>query len=73
MTIDLKTLEVERDALKAILRDVEAEQRQLETQKKSLRQKEMRTKRKLEAIQTLLDIGDPTEPEQAEAATPAAG
>jgi hypothetical protein len=73
VTIDLKTLEVERDALKAILRDVEAEQRLLETQKKSLRQKEMRTKRKLEAIQTLIDIGDPTEPEQADAALPAPG
>ena len=64
MAIDLKMLETERDALKGILRDVEAEQRQLETQKKTLRQKEMRTKRKLEAIQTLLDIGEGAETEQ---------
>ena len=59
--MDLETLKSERDKMKEALRGVENEQRQLDGQQKSLRQREIRVKRTLEALETL--IGLAAEPE----------
>lgn len=59
--MDLETLKSERDKTKEALRGLENEQRQLDGQQKSLRQREIRIKRTLEALETL--IGLAVEPE----------
>jgi hypothetical protein len=59
--VDLETLKSERDKTKEALRGLENEQRQLDGQQKSLRQREIRIKRTLEALETL--IGLAVEPE----------
>lgn len=56
MPIDVDALKTEREMLKERLRDLENEQRQVEGQQKKLRQKEMQTKRTIEALDTLIDI-----------------
>ncbi len=43
--------------MKETLRDLENEQRKLESEQKKLRQKEIRTKRTIEALETLIDLG----------------
>lgn len=58
MTIDLETLKSERDKLKVGLRELEADQRRLETDLKNLRQKEIRTKREIEALSTLIELSE---------------
>jgi predicted nucleic acid-binding Zn-ribbon protein len=65
VAIDLDTLKAERDRLKQGLRELEGEQRKLEGQIKELRQTEIRTKREVEALQTLIDIQDTEEKESA--------
>ncbi|MET0793210.1 MAG: hypothetical protein ABW061_16940 [Polyangiaceae bacterium] len=62
MAIDLEVLKSERDKLKEGLRDVEGELRKLEAQLKVLRQREIQTKREIEAVSTLIDIKDSREP-----------
>ena len=62
MAIDLEILKSERDKLKEGLREVEGELRKLEAQLKVLRQKEIQTKREIEAVSTLIDIKDSREP-----------
>ncbi len=57
MAIDVEALKVERDSMKETLRDLENEQRKLESEQKKLRQKEIRTKRTIEALETLIDLG----------------
>lgn len=57
MAIDVEALKAERDALKETLRDLENEQRKAEAAQKKLRQKEIRTKRTIEALETLIDVG----------------
>jgi predicted nucleic acid-binding Zn-ribbon protein len=52
--IDADTLKAERDRLKDTLRELETEQRKLDTELKKLRQKEIRTKREIEALGTLI-------------------
>ena len=62
MAIDLEILKSERDRLKEGLREAEAELRKLEAQLKVLRQREIQTKREIEAVSTLIDIKDSREP-----------
>lgn len=56
MAIDVEALKSEREDLKGQLRQLEAEQRKLEAELKTQRQREIRTKRALEAIDTLLEL-----------------
>ncbi len=49
-------LKAEQDRLREALRQLEAEQRTLEAKLKLLRQREMKTKREIEALGTLLDV-----------------
>ena len=63
MTIDVNALKSERDSLREALKSLENEQRQLEAQQKKLRQREIRTKRTIEALETLLDLGQADTPE----------
>ena len=56
MAIDLEVLKSERDKLKEGLREVEGELRKLEAQLKVLRQREIQTKREIEALSTLIEI-----------------
>ncbi len=66
MAIDLQSLKSERDQLKESLRELENEQRKLDAEQKQLRQKEIRTKRMLEALDTLIDVNeDQQEPAKA--------
>jgi hypothetical protein len=62
VAIDLDILKSERDRLKEGLREVEGELRKLEAQLKVLRQREIQTKREIEAVSTLIDIKDTREP-----------
>jgi predicted nucleic acid-binding Zn-ribbon protein len=59
VAIDPETLKSEREALKESLRELETEQRKLDTELKKLRQREIRTKRELEALGTLIAIQEP--------------
>jgi predicted nucleic acid-binding Zn-ribbon protein len=61
LAIDLETLKKERDRLKHELRELEGEQRKLETQLKQLRQSEVRIKREIEALSTLVEMQDRSE------------
>lgn len=58
MAIDVESLKSERDALKESLKELEAEQRKLEGELKTLRQKEIRAKREIEAMTTLIEISE---------------
>lgn len=58
MAIATETLKAEREALKDQLRVIEAEQRRIEAELKKVRQRELRAKREIEALTTLLDITD---------------
>jgi predicted nucleic acid-binding Zn-ribbon protein len=59
--IDLELMKNERDKLKEGLREVEAELRKLEAEVKGLRQREIQTKREIEALTTLIDIKESRE------------
>jgi predicted nucleic acid-binding Zn-ribbon protein len=59
VAIDAETLKSERDQLKEALRELETEQRKLDTELKKLRQREIRTKREIEALGTLIAIQEP--------------
>ncbi|HEY2407848.1 MAG TPA: hypothetical protein VGM29_05300 [Polyangiaceae bacterium] len=59
MPIDIEILKSERDKLKEGLREVEAELRKLEADLKILRQREIQTKREIEAVGVLIDIREP--------------
>lgn len=56
MPIDVASLKSEREQLKTQLRELEADQRKLETELKVLRQKEIRGKREIEALSTLIEL-----------------
>lgn len=66
MPIDLETLKSERDRLRDSLRETEAEVRKAESELKTLRQREIATKREIEALSTLLEIKEQREPKAAE-------
>lgn len=61
MAIELELLKTERDVLKDGLREVEAELRKMEADVKVLRQREIQTKREIEALNTLIDIKETRE------------
>ncbi|HWA76274.1 MAG TPA: hypothetical protein VG937_28235 [Polyangiaceae bacterium] len=61
MAIELDLLKTERDKLKEGLREVEAELRKMEADVKVLRQREIQTKREIEALSTLIDIKETRE------------
>ena len=61
MAIEVESLKSERERLKAALRELETEQRKLESEIKALRQREIQTKRTIEALTTLIDINDTRE------------
>jgi hypothetical protein len=54
--IDVETLKGERERLKQELRELEGEQRKLEAQLKQLRQSEIKAKREIEALNTLIEM-----------------
>ncbi len=58
MAIDVETLRTERDRLKESLREVEVEQRKLEASIKGLRQQELKVKREIEALSTLIELAE---------------
>ena len=58
MPIEIDTLRTERDRLKESLRQLEAEQRTIESELKALRQREVRTKREIEALSTLIELAE---------------
>jgi predicted nucleic acid-binding Zn-ribbon protein len=58
VSIDLDTLKKERDQLKEGLRELEAEQRKIEASLKVLRQQELKTKREIEALSTLIELSE---------------
>jgi hypothetical protein len=58
VSIDVESLKAERDRLKAQLRELEAEQRKVEGDLKALRQREIRGKREIEALSTLIELHD---------------
>jgi hypothetical protein len=59
--IELDLLKTERDKLKEGLREIEAELRKMEADVKVLRQREIQTKREIEALTTLIDIKETRE------------
>ena len=65
LSIDVDSLKSERDQLKIQLREIEVEQRKLEADLKAIRQKEIRGKRELEALSTLIELHDAPEPSAA--------
>lgn len=58
MAIDLDMLRTEREKLKERLRELEAEQRKIESSLKLLRQQELKTKREIEALSTLIELSE---------------
>jgi hypothetical protein len=58
VAIDTEMLKAERERLTAALREVEAGQRRVEAELKSLRQREIQTKREIEALTVLIDVND---------------
>ncbi len=62
MPLNLVSMKAERDKLKGTLRELELDQRKLEAELKVLRQKEIQTKREIEALTTLIEIQESREP-----------
>jgi predicted nucleic acid-binding Zn-ribbon protein len=58
LAIEIDTLKSERDRLKDSLREIEVEQRKLEASIKGLRQQELKVKREIEALTTLIELAD---------------
>ena len=56
MALDVETLKTERDQLKQSLRELEAEQRKVDATLKNLRQRELKAKREIEALTTLIEL-----------------
>ena len=56
MSIDVNVLKNEREQLTAKLRDLEVEQRELERSVRDCRNRELQTKRLVEALSTLIDV-----------------
>jgi hypothetical protein len=64
--IELETLKSERDRLRDALRETEADVRKVESDLKVLRQREIQTKREIEALSTLIEMKEQREPKPAE-------
>jgi hypothetical protein len=56
LPIELELLKTERDKLKESLRETEADLRKMEADVKLLRQREIQTKREIEALSTLIEL-----------------
>ncbi len=54
--VELEWLKTERDRAKASLRDLETQARSLDAAVKALRQREVQTKREIEALSALIEI-----------------
>lgn len=54
--IGLDTLKQERDDLKKKLADIEVESKELETKVRQVRQREIQTKREIEALTVLIEL-----------------
>ena len=67
MPIELETLKSERDRLRDALRETEADVRKVESDLKTLRQREIQTKREIEALSTLIEMKEQREPKAPEA------
>jgi hypothetical protein len=61
--MDVESLKAQRDQVRETLRGLENEQRQMDAQQKALRQREIRAKRTLEALETLIGLASETEQE----------
>ena len=62
MPLELETLKSERDRLRDALRETEADVRKVESDLKLLRQREIQTKREIEALSTLIEMKEQREP-----------
>lgn len=62
VALNVDTLKAERDRLKEGLREIEADQRRLEAEIKSLRQREIQAKREIEALGVLIEIHEARDP-----------
>jgi hypothetical protein len=60
--LELETLKSERDRLRDALRETEADVRKVESDLKLLRQREIQTKREIEALSTLIEMKEQREP-----------
>lgn len=58
MSIAVDVLKAERENLKEHLRTIEVDQRRVEAELKSVRQRELRTKREIEALSTLIELAE---------------
>lgn len=61
VAIDVELLKAERERLKQALRELEGQVRKLEAESKLLRQRELQSKRELEALSVLIEIHDTKE------------
>lgn len=59
--MDFGALKGERERIKETLRELEQEQRQLDAQQKAIRQREIRAKRTLDALETLISLASDNE------------
>jgi hypothetical protein len=66
--IELETLKSERDRLRDALRETETDVRKVESDLKVLRQREIQTKREIEALSTLIEMKEQRDPKPAEGA-----
>lgn len=58
MALELENLRAERDRAKDALRELEVESRRLEAELKGLRQREVQTKREIDALNALIEIAE---------------
>jgi len=56
VSLDVESLKAAREKQKTLLRELEVDQRKLEADIKTLRQREIRTKREIEALSTLIEL-----------------
>lgn len=56
MALELENLRAERDRAKDALRELEIDSRRLEAELKTLRQREVQTKREIDALNALIEI-----------------
>jgi hypothetical protein len=57
--IALETLKAEREELKKRLAEIDSEQKALDVKVKEVRQREIQTKREIEALSVLIDLHEP--------------
>lgn len=62
MALDLDNLRSERDRAKDTLRELEVDSRKLEGEIKALRQREVQTKREIDALNALIEIAENRRP-----------